>query len=273
MAGVDLGFGGGDELIEEVVGLDAEALAAADFDVGFRAVLFADGVAEFDGAARGEGDHLVAEVGVVVGGLGEAHAAESCDDVVLRIVLAGVDDVVDVRRRGRRRGERVSLVATVEIQQVWVGVLVEFRVAEVFAGEEAELPEVVGDVFADVGDGAVGADDDFGVFVGEGGVSSLLCDGFGCASAAHDVAAFVFAGGFEVEDAFFDHQRAGRVPEVEGEDLALAGEEVVLDAETLHGLEMAAKDGGGDEVGDLRGVVAARFEGVEGVEADLFAGG
>ena len=51
-------------------------------------------------------------------------------------------------------------------------VLVEFCVAEVFAGEEAELPEVIGDVFADVGDGAVGADDDFGVFVG--GVSSLL---------------------------------------------------------------------------------------------------
>ena len=61
---------------------------------------------------------------------------------------------------------------------------------------------------------------------------------------------------------------AGCVPEVEGEDLALAGEEVVLDAEALHGLEMAAQDGGGDEVGDLGGVVVAGFEGVEGVEAD-----
>ena len=34
VAGVDFGFGGGDELVEEVVGLDAEAFAAADFDVG-----------------------------------------------------------------------------------------------------------------------------------------------------------------------------------------------------------------------------------------------
>ena len=34
VAGVDFGFGGGDELVEEVVGFDAEAFAAADFDVG-----------------------------------------------------------------------------------------------------------------------------------------------------------------------------------------------------------------------------------------------
>ena len=31
---VDFGTGGGDELVDEVVGFDAEALAAADFDVG-----------------------------------------------------------------------------------------------------------------------------------------------------------------------------------------------------------------------------------------------
>ncbi len=120
MAGVDFGFGGGDELVEEVVGLDAEALAAADFDEGFGAVFVADGVAEVDGAARREGDHLVAEVGVVVGGFGEAHAAEGRDDVVLRVVLARVDDVVDVRRLCRRWGAG-SRRGQVEIQQVWSG--------------------------------------------------------------------------------------------------------------------------------------------------------
>jgi hypothetical protein len=41
----------------------------------------------------------------------------------------------------------------------------------------------------------------------------------------------------------------------------------------LHGVEMAAEYGGGDEVGDLCGLVIAGFECVEGVEADLFAGG
>ena len=88
MAGVDLGFGGGDELVEQVVGLDAEAFAAADLDVGLLLVFFADGVAEFDGAARCERDHLVAEVSVVVGSVGEAHAAKGLDDLGLRIVLA-----------------------------------------------------------------------------------------------------------------------------------------------------------------------------------------
>ena len=43
VAGVDFGFCGGDELVEEVVGFDAEAFAAADFDVGLAAVFVADG--------------------------------------------------------------------------------------------------------------------------------------------------------------------------------------------------------------------------------------
>ncbi len=85
---VDLGLRGGDELVDQVVGLDAEALAAADFDVGLLLVFFGDVVAEFDGAARRERDHLVAEVGVVVGLLGVAHAAQRLDDVGLRVGLA-----------------------------------------------------------------------------------------------------------------------------------------------------------------------------------------
>ena len=36
---------------------------------------------------------------------------------------------------------------------------------------------------------------------------------------------------------------------------------------------MAAQHGGGDEVGDLSDFIIAGFEGVEGVEADLLAGG
>ena len=59
----------------------------------------------------------------------------------------------------------------------------------------------------------------------------------------HDETALVLACGLEVENAFGEHELAGCVPEVEREDLALAREEVVLDAEALHGLEMAAQDG------------------------------
>ena len=65
---------------------------------------------------------------------------------------------------------------------------------------------------------------------------------------------------------------------MEGEDFALAREEVVLDAEALHGEEVALEDGGRDLVGDGGSVAAslfidACFKGVEGGEADGFAGG
>ena len=40
LARVHFGARGGDELVDQVVGLDAEAFAAADFDVGFFLVLF-----------------------------------------------------------------------------------------------------------------------------------------------------------------------------------------------------------------------------------------
>ena len=66
---------------------------------------------------------------------------------------------------------------------------------------------------------------------------------------------------------------AGGVPEVEGEDLGLAGQEVVLDAEAEHGFEVAMEDFGGDEVGDLGGFALAVLESVEGFEAELLAGG
>src|SRR5882724_11535993 len=44
------------------------------------------------------------------------------------------------------------------------------------------------------------------------------------------------------------------------QDFALAWEEVVLDVEAVHGLEMAAQDGGGDEFGDGGGFVVAEFQ-------------
>ena len=91
-----------------------------------------------------------------------------------------------------------------------VGVFVEFGIAEVLAGEQAKLPEVVGNVLADVSDGAVGANDDLGVFIGD--VSSLLRF---CAGATHDPAVLVFACCLFVEDTLFDHESAGCVPEVE----------------------------------------------------------
>ncbi len=126
-------------------------------------VLFGDVVAKFHGAARRERDHLVAEVRVVIGLVGVAHAAQRLDHVGLRIGLARVDHVVD----GRGAAEvRMGLLALDGRDPALViGILEERLVTEV-AAEQAELPKVVGDVFADIGDGAVGADDDLGIFIG-----------------------------------------------------------------------------------------------------------
>ena len=162
MARVDFLLRRGDELIEQIVGLHAETLAAADFDVGARLVFFAQVVAEFGGAARGQRDHLVGKMRVVVGGLAVAEAAQGFDDRVLRLRLAGIDDVVDLRDVAEVRMILLA-VRRGNPAVVAVRIAVELAISEV-APQQAELPHVVGDVFADVADGAVGADDDFLIF-------------------------------------------------------------------------------------------------------------
>src|SRR6202008_2823247 len=99
---------------------------------------------------------------------------QSLDDRTLRFGLAGGNDVVDLGAAAQggvvptaleRRNPAVMLV----------GIAVELAVAEV-AAEQAKLPHVIGDVFANVADGAVGADDDFLVFFGYFvGLDDFLC--------------------------------------------------------------------------------------------------
>ena len=160
---VDFGARGGDQLVDQVVGLDAKAFAPADFNVGFLFVLFRNVVAKLNGAARRERDHLVAEVRVVIGLFGISHAAERLDDIGLRVRLARVDDVVD---RGRAAEARMVRLTRFSGDPAFVvGIREEAFIAEVLA-EQSELPKMIGNVFADVGDGAVRADDDLGIFVG-----------------------------------------------------------------------------------------------------------
>ena len=60
-----------------------------------------------------------------------------------------------------------------------------------------------------------------------------------------------------------------RVPEMQVQDFALAGQEIVFDVEAVHGFEMAAQDGGRNQLRDLGGFVAAFFDGVQRLGADL----
>ncbi len=47
------------------------------------------------------------------------------------------------------------------------------------------------------------------------------------------------------------------------QDFALARQEVVIDIESLHRLQMAAEHGGRDQICDLRRFVAARLDGMQ----------
>jgi hypothetical protein len=63
------------------------------------------------------------------------------------------------------------------------------------------------------------------------------------------------------------------VPEVEPEDVALVGEEVVTDAQALHGGQVALDDARGHQLGQARGLVVAGLDGVEGLRLQLLARG
>ena len=232
MTRVDFFFCRGDELVEQVVGLHAETSAATDFDVGAGFIFIAERVAEFGGAARGERDHLVGKMSVVVGGGVVTESAQGFYDGALRFGLAGVDYVVDL-------GD-IAEVGMIFLGGFVVGcggdpalvvvrIPVELAVGKI-ATQQSELPHVVGDVFTDVADRAIGAHDYFLVFFGDlvGGLSvkgricpdvrehgiEVVCFGGGFdgriarahtggAGAAHDPAAFIFSFGLEGEDTGF----------------------------------------------------------------------
>ena len=95
MTRVDFFFRRGDQLVEQIVGLHAKSLAPADLDVGARLVFVAKLVAKFRGTARGQRDHLVGKMRVVIGCFSVAQPAQRFDHGVLRLGLPGVDHVVD----------------------------------------------------------------------------------------------------------------------------------------------------------------------------------
>ncbi len=68
--------------------------------------------------------------------------------------------------------------------------------------------------------------------------------------------------------ALFQPGKSG-VPEMKMEDFAFAREEIVFDVETIHGLEMAAQHGDGNEIGDGGGFVVSFLDGVEGLQTNL----
>src|SRR5271157_2586808 len=166
MAAVHFTLGRGNQRVEQVVCLHAESLATRDLDVRFAAIFLANLVAQLHGAARRERDHLIGEMSVVRSLLRIAEQPDGLDDGVLRIALPRVDHVVDGCHAAKMR--MVSLAVLGRDPHIMpVGIAIEPAIAEV-APEEAELPQVVGDVLADIANRAIRAHDYLRVLVGTG---------------------------------------------------------------------------------------------------------
>ena len=144
-----------------------------------------------------------------------------------------------------------------------------FAVVKIFS-EQTEFPELIGNVFANVGDGAVGADDDFVLdvfFVVRRGVCPLRLSQAPALAASsfhgNDPAASHFSGGSQLNDAGgFQFLESG-IPEFEVKDFAFASEQVVGNSETSHGFQVQADDGVGDDVRDFGFFAAIFFDGFQ----------
>ena len=190
---------------------------------------------------------------------------------LLQIRLPHVDDVVDVRGAAE---QRVVAFAAGRARRPERSVRPrrEHAIVEILP-EQPELPELVGDVLADVGDDAVRSDDDLlALFSSSSSELGSWDLGFG-----------IWALGFASRSSWIGitQQPASRPsvlqvdralrlehlerlrPELQPQDVALPRQQVVVDVHPRHRLQMASDDPVGDEGGDLGVLVAAMLDVVE----------
>src|SRR5574342_120829 len=102
--------------------------------------------------------HLVGKVMRALGALRMSNGDERLLEQLLQIGLPHVDDVVDVRRAAEWR-MLAHPVLTDRGPERSVSTIRKHPVLEV-APEQPELPELIRDVLADIGDHAIRTDDD-----------------------------------------------------------------------------------------------------------------
>ncbi len=174
--------------IDEVVDLDAESLSARDLDERLGVLTIGrDRVAEFARRRVRQGDHFVRKMDRILGLAGMAERPQRLAEECLQIHLPRIDDVVNARRPSERQSAGIGLARRRRPQRLAVPLNVaqsggpypphtqsggscpldiELAIVEV-ASEQTELPELIGEVFADVGHDTVRTDDHL--------LAALLC--------------------------------------------------------------------------------------------------
>ena len=231
MAGIYFGAGQRLELVEQIVGLDSLALSAAHFHERAIGILSGNFVAHLRGAARSERDNVIGQVGERISFGGESERAQSMLHHHLRIGLARINHVVNtlgmaecgrVKIAGRIIGDPIHASAGVSVKVLVIKI----------TRQQSELPQVIGDILADVGDCAVGADNNFGVRLAgifrsrkfsSGDVEAILFRSalsiclrsrFAVGGRQHHPAAQVLAGAGQMDRAALLQQCEGNIPKV-----------------------------------------------------------
>ena len=145
------------------------------------------------------------------------------------------------------------------------------------APQQAKLPELIGNVLADIGHGSVRSDDDFlalfdvrlGVRVGCLVVIRVVRLGFRRFRVLdrHDPAALEAPLGLEEHRLSRLELLERRRPEMQAKDVALPREEIVVDVDSRHRPEMRPHDPVGDQRAHLSEWIPALFERVQHVGA------
>src|ERR1700694_1373590 len=129
--------------------------------------------------------------------LGVAEAANGLDHIALGIGLPGINHVINRIHAAKVGMLRLTLFSR-DPYLLAIRIGIEALIAKI-AAQQSELPQMVGDVFAYIGDRAVGAHNYFGVLV-RSVLLLPLCQF--TAGPAHYPATFILALGFAVEHAF-----------------------------------------------------------------------
>ncbi len=178
---------------------------------------------------------------------------------LLQICLPHIDHVVDVGRAPEKRMILLTVVGAGRPQRPsWPRR--EHAILEV-AAEQSQLPELIGDVLADIRHHAVGTDDHlFALLV----LIVLLVRRARFLVDLHHPAAGQAAFARLVDGALRLQHVERLCPELEPQDVALPREQVVVDVHPRHRPQVTVDDAVGDERGDGGVLVPAMLDVVQG---------
>ena len=223
-------------------------------------------------------------------GLGMAGGHERLLQQLLKMRLPDIDDVVDVGSAAERRMV-VFAVSGAGGPERAVRPICKHAVVKV-AAEQTELPELIGDVLADICHDAVGSHDDFlalACFLLLIVVASVckrsLFEALGSSPSAsgpwalgpwafaslfanrHDPAPGQATLGLQIHRAACLQHVERLRPEFQSQDVALPRKQVVVHVHPAHRLQVAAHDPVGDQGADIGRFVPAVFDVVQRLRA------